>query len=256
MRGCGSRDALLALGEVQRAAVVYTRLAQYAAHAGYPLRALTALKILGALEPELSRPGAQRGRALRARLDAARVAACAARCRAATSRAARLDARRRQARAELARRRPSGSPATIAHKDALAARQADADPAAQLARARRPRRVFDACALLARAAGRALMVEQGSRGAIDVHAGARLGARAARSMPDGRVQRARHARRGRGVRRAVVSVRRAAQRRGRWRRPTATCSSSPGPRSRPRATRARTAAKRPRTSRASACSRT
>jgi hypothetical protein len=46
-------DALLALGEVQRAAVVYTRLAQYAAHAGYPLRALTALKILGALEPEL-----------------------------------------------------------------------------------------------------------------------------------------------------------------------------------------------------------
>src|SRR3954462_11224640 len=46
-------DALLALGEVQRAAVVYVRLAQYAAHAGYPLRALTALKILGALEPEL-----------------------------------------------------------------------------------------------------------------------------------------------------------------------------------------------------------
>jgi cAMP-dependent protein kinase regulator len=46
-------DALLALGEVQRAAVVYTRLAQYAAHAGYPLRALTALKILAALEPEL-----------------------------------------------------------------------------------------------------------------------------------------------------------------------------------------------------------
>jgi CRP-like cAMP-binding protein len=46
-------DALLALGEVQRAAVVYVRLAQYTANAGYPLRALTALKILGALEPEL-----------------------------------------------------------------------------------------------------------------------------------------------------------------------------------------------------------
>src|SRR5262249_34101404 len=46
-------DTLLALGEVQRAAVVYTRLAQYAAHAGYPLRALTALKVLSALEPEL-----------------------------------------------------------------------------------------------------------------------------------------------------------------------------------------------------------
>jgi hypothetical protein len=35
------------------AAVVYMRLAQFAAHAGYPLRALTTLKILGALEPEL-----------------------------------------------------------------------------------------------------------------------------------------------------------------------------------------------------------
>jgi CRP-like cAMP-binding protein len=47
-------DALLALGEVQRAAVVYTRLAQYATNAGYPLRALVALKILGALEPGLA----------------------------------------------------------------------------------------------------------------------------------------------------------------------------------------------------------
>jgi CRP-like cAMP-binding protein len=47
-------DALLALGEVQRAAVVYTRLAQYATNAGYPLRALCALKILAALEPGLS----------------------------------------------------------------------------------------------------------------------------------------------------------------------------------------------------------
>src|SRR5690348_4293292 len=47
-------DTLLALGEVQRAAVVYTRLAQYATHAGYPLRALCALKILSALEPGLT----------------------------------------------------------------------------------------------------------------------------------------------------------------------------------------------------------
>ena len=47
-------DTLLALGEVQRAAVVYTRLAQYATNAGYPLRALVALKILGALEPGLA----------------------------------------------------------------------------------------------------------------------------------------------------------------------------------------------------------
>jgi CRP-like cAMP-binding protein len=54
-------DTLLALGEVQRAAVVYMRLAQYAANAGYPLRALVALKILGVLEPGLSPLVAQIG---------------------------------------------------------------------------------------------------------------------------------------------------------------------------------------------------
>ena len=47
-------DSLLALGEVQRAAVVYTALARYATHAGYPLRALVALKVLTALEPQLA----------------------------------------------------------------------------------------------------------------------------------------------------------------------------------------------------------
>jgi CRP-like cAMP-binding protein len=47
-------DALLALGDVQRAAVVYTALARYAANAGYPLRALVALKVLSALEPQLA----------------------------------------------------------------------------------------------------------------------------------------------------------------------------------------------------------
>lgn len=46
-------DALLAMGEVQRAAQVYTAFARYAAHAGYPLRALVALKVLEALEPQL-----------------------------------------------------------------------------------------------------------------------------------------------------------------------------------------------------------
>lgn len=46
-------DALLALGDVQRAAVVYTALSRYAANAGYPLRALVALKVLSALEPQL-----------------------------------------------------------------------------------------------------------------------------------------------------------------------------------------------------------
>lgn len=47
-------DTLLALGEVQSAAVVYTALARNAALAGYPLRALVALKMLTALEPKLS----------------------------------------------------------------------------------------------------------------------------------------------------------------------------------------------------------
>lgn len=46
-------DSLLALGEVQRAAVVYTALARNAALAGYPLRALVALKVLATLEPKL-----------------------------------------------------------------------------------------------------------------------------------------------------------------------------------------------------------
>lgn len=47
-------DALLALGEVQNAALVYTAVARYATNAGYPLRALVALKVLAALEPQLA----------------------------------------------------------------------------------------------------------------------------------------------------------------------------------------------------------
>ena len=47
-------DALLALGEVQAAAVVYTALARNAALAGYPLRALVALRLLSKLEPKLA----------------------------------------------------------------------------------------------------------------------------------------------------------------------------------------------------------
>jgi CRP-like cAMP-binding protein len=47
-------DALLAVGDVQRAAVVYTALARYASNAGYPLRALVALKVLAQLEPQLA----------------------------------------------------------------------------------------------------------------------------------------------------------------------------------------------------------
>lgn len=47
-------DVLLAAGEVQRAAVVWTSLAKLAANGGYPLRALVALKLLTALEPQLA----------------------------------------------------------------------------------------------------------------------------------------------------------------------------------------------------------
>ena len=47
-------DALLALGQVQRAALVYTTLARHAAHAGYPLLALVAIQILSTLEPALA----------------------------------------------------------------------------------------------------------------------------------------------------------------------------------------------------------
>lgn len=47
-------DALLACGEVQPSAVVYAALARHAAAAGYPLRALCAIKVLTALEPSLS----------------------------------------------------------------------------------------------------------------------------------------------------------------------------------------------------------
>jgi CRP-like cAMP-binding protein len=47
-------DVLLAIGEVQRAAVVWTSLARLAANGGYPLRALVALKLLTALEPQLA----------------------------------------------------------------------------------------------------------------------------------------------------------------------------------------------------------
>jgi len=45
-------DSLLALGEVQRAAIVYTALARHATDSGYPMQALVALKILSKLEPE------------------------------------------------------------------------------------------------------------------------------------------------------------------------------------------------------------
>jgi CRP-like cAMP-binding protein len=47
-------DCLLALGHVQEAAVVYTTFARHAAHLGYPLRAVVAIKVLRTLEPSLS----------------------------------------------------------------------------------------------------------------------------------------------------------------------------------------------------------
>jgi CRP-like cAMP-binding protein len=48
-------DTLLAMQEVPAAAYVYTSLARHAANAGYPFRALIALKILEALEPEFGK---------------------------------------------------------------------------------------------------------------------------------------------------------------------------------------------------------
>ena len=47
-------DTLLALGEIQKAAVVYTALARHCANGGWPLRALVAVKILTTLEPLLA----------------------------------------------------------------------------------------------------------------------------------------------------------------------------------------------------------
>jgi CRP-like cAMP-binding protein len=69
-------DSLLALGQVQHAAVIYTALARHATHGGHPLRALVALKILTTLEPLLesllaglaelySRDSARLGKAVR-----------------------------------------------------------------------------------------------------------------------------------------------------------------------------------------------
>jgi CRP-like cAMP-binding protein len=46
-------DALLALGRVQEAAVVYTTVAKHAANLGYPLIAAVAIKVLCALDPAL-----------------------------------------------------------------------------------------------------------------------------------------------------------------------------------------------------------
>jgi CRP-like cAMP-binding protein len=46
-------DALLSLGRVQEAAVVYTILAKHAANLGYPLRAAVAIKVLCTLDPAL-----------------------------------------------------------------------------------------------------------------------------------------------------------------------------------------------------------
>jgi CRP-like cAMP-binding protein len=47
-------DCLLALGEAQSAAAVYTTLARHAAHAGHPLYAIIAIKVLTALDAALA----------------------------------------------------------------------------------------------------------------------------------------------------------------------------------------------------------
>ena len=48
-------DCFLAMGDAQRAASVYSTLARLATHAGYPLRAIVALKLMAELHPDLAR---------------------------------------------------------------------------------------------------------------------------------------------------------------------------------------------------------
>jgi cAMP-dependent protein kinase regulator len=155
-------DALLALGEVQRAAIVYTKLAQYAAHAGYPLRALTALKVLAALEPELrgllravselyGRDSARLGRGVRRSLpDAAEPVP-------------RGSLPPQASRAELTVEAERLA-ADYAHKDALLPDKLMPIPLLSTLDQDELSRVFDACELVRARAGTCL-VEQGSPGA-------------------------------------------------------------------------------------------
>jgi cAMP-dependent protein kinase regulator len=177
-------DALLALGDVQRAAVVYTRLAQYAAHAGYPLRALTALKMLGAIEPELAglvrsvselyaRDSARLGRGVRRSL---------------------LGEAEPLPRGSVAPQDPLGDLVAQAeriasdydHPDALFPDKLMPIPLLSSLDHEDLGRVFDACGLLRVRPG-ALLLEQGSRHR-SLYMLARGSARVQRRHDDGRVQ--------------------------------------------------------------------
>jgi len=175
-------DALLALGEVQRAAVVYTRLAQYATNAGYPLRALCALKILGALEPGLA--SLVRGVGELYGRDSARLGRGAR--RSLPSESDPLPAGSRGPLTERAQlvidaERIAGD---YAHKDALfpdklmplvLLSQLDADGLSH---------VFEACALVRVRPG-AVIVEQGST-ARDMYVVARGSVRVERTSSEGK----------------------------------------------------------------------
>jgi CRP-like cAMP-binding protein len=177
-------DTLLALGEVQRAAVVYTRLAQYAAHAGYPLRALTALKILGALEPELR--GLVRGVSELYGRDSARLGRSVRRSLpGADEPLPRRSLAPQDALSDLvvqAERIASD----YTHKDALFPDKLMPIPLLSTLDQEDLGRVFDVCGLLRVRPG-AVLAEQGSQGR-SMYMLARGSVRVQRTHGDGRVQ--------------------------------------------------------------------
>jgi len=154
-------DALLALGEVQRAAVVYMKLAQYAANAGYPLRALVALKILGALEPELS-PLVRSVAELYAR-DSARIGQGVRRSLPLESEPLPRSSTPPATRGQDLAARAEQLACDFAHKDALLPDKLMPIPLLSKLDTQGLTRVFDACKLVRVRPGAAI-VEQGAAG--------------------------------------------------------------------------------------------
>lgn len=174
-------DALLALGEVQRAAVVYMRLAQYAANAGYPLRALVALKILGALEPGLSPLVGQIGE-LYGR-DSSRIGQSARRSLPLETEELPRHSTLPAARGEGLTARAEQLAIDYAHKDALLPDKLMPIPLLSKLDTQGLTRVFGACKLV-RVRPDAAIVEQGTRG-DSMFVLARGTARVVRSVADG-----------------------------------------------------------------------
>jgi len=193
-------DALLALGEVQRAAVVYMRLAQYSANAGYPLRALVALKILGALEPNLA-PLVRSVAELYGR-DSVRIGPGVRRSLPLESEELQRSSVPPEARGQTLAAQAEQLAIDFAHKDVLMPDKLMPIPLLSKLDSQGLTRVFDACRLVRVRPG-ALIVEQGAR--------ARHGARGARLRRDP-AQASGRAARDQRVRRAVLAHRGQAQR--------------------------------------------